>query len=367
MQFIDLAAQQERLRPQIDAAITRVLDHGRFIMGPEIAELERQLAEFSGASSVVSCSSGTDALVMALMALGVGAGDGVIVPSFTFASTAESVALLGATPIFVDVDEQSFNIDAERVGEALADPPPGVRPVGVIAVDLFGQPADYDAIRNVAEPDGCWILADAAQSFGASIHGVPVGRLAAMTTTSFFPAKPLGCYGDGGAILLDESCDLDEVLRSLRVHGSGTHKYDNSRIGLNGRLDTIQAAILIEKLSIFGDELLARQAAADRYSEMLREVVKVPVLTPDSTSAWAQYTIQDDNRDSLAAHLRDAGVPTAVYYPMPLHRQGAYRQFPVSGDLAVCERLAGTVLSLPMHPYLTESDQEQVAEAVISR
>jgi dTDP-4-amino-4,6-dideoxygalactose transaminase len=368
VQFIDLEAQQARIRTGVDAALARVLDHGRFILGPEVGRLEEELAGFCGAAHVVSCASGTDALVMALMARGVGAGDAVIVPSFTFAATAESVALLGATPVFVDVDDRSFNLDPAAVAAAFEEGAPGCRTVGIIAVDLFGQPADYAAIGAAAAAHGAWVIADAAQSFGASRDGVGVGRLAPLTTTSFFPAKPLGCYGDGGAVFA-ESADDDMVLRSVRVHGSGTDKYDNTRIGINGRLDTLQAAVLLEKLRIFTDELAARQRVADRYTDRLTahagERVVTPGLEDGCTSAWAQYTMRVDDRDEVAARLRSEGIPTAVYYPRPLHQQTAYRDFPCGpGGLPVSERLADEVLSLPMHPYLTEADQDRVVAAV---
>lgn len=364
MQFIDLAAQQSRLRAELDSAIARVLDHGRYILGPEVAELERALGEFSGAADVVTCSSGTDALVLALMALGVGPGDGVVVPSFTFAATAEAVALLGAVPIFVDVDEQSYCLDVDHVRAALADTRPGARPVGVIAVDLFGQPADYPALRSVADEFGCWVVADAAQSFGATLGGVAVGRLATITTTSFFPAKPLGCYGDGGAVFVTEASDAP-LLRSLRVHGSGSDKYDNARIGINGRLDTLQAAILLVKLEVFAAEILERQRIAGVYSAQLAGVVVVPHVEDDRTSAWAQYTVRHRDRDRLADGLREVGVPTAIYYPRPLHLQTAYRDYPRGPEgLSRSERLAAEVLSLPMHPYLTGEDQDRVIDAV---
>jgi dTDP-4-amino-4,6-dideoxygalactose transaminase len=369
VQFIDLPAQQARIREAVDAAIARVLDHGRYIMGPEVAELEAALADFCGAPHVVSCASGTDALVLALLARGVGPGDAVVVPSFTFASTAEAVALLGATPVFVDVEADSFNLDPAAVDAALGTGVDGLRTVGVIAVDLFGQPADYPAIVEVATARGAWVVADAAQSFGASLGGVPVGRLAPLTTTSFFPAKPLGCYGDGGAVTA-ASAEDDEVLRSLRIHGSGTHKYDNTRIGINGRLDTLQAAVLLEKLRIFPDELVARQRVADRYAAGLRAAgvadrVVVPTLADGATSAWAQYTLRLADRDGVQARLGEAGVPTAVYYPRPLHQQTAYRDFPTGpGGLPVSERLAGEVLSLPMHPYLEPDDQDRVVDSV---
>jgi dTDP-4-amino-4,6-dideoxygalactose transaminase len=365
MQFIDLVAQQARLREGIDQAITRVLDHGRYIMGPEVAELEAALAEFCGADHVVSCASGTDALVMALMVHGVGPGDAVFVPTFTFASTAEAVALLGATPVFVDVDAETFNLDANKLAQAIEEVPNGLRAAGVIPVDLFGLPADYVAIDSVLAGSDLWVIADSAQSFGAARNGASVGSMASMTTTSFFPAKPLGCYGDGGAIIATDPAQV-EVLRSIRVHGSGTEKYDNVRIGINGRLDTIQAAILLQKLSVFADEILARQRVADRYAEGLGGAVSVPMTPEGASSTWAQYTIQVDDRSGVIAALQGEGVPTAVYYPRPLHRQTAYKEFPIgAGGVEVSERLSSSVLSLPMHPYLDPTDQDQVIAAVI--
>jgi dTDP-4-amino-4,6-dideoxygalactose transaminase len=364
MQFIDLAAQQARLRPQLDAAMARVLDHGRYIMGPEVAELEAELAAFSGADHVVSCASGTDALVMALMVHGVGPGDAVFVPTFTFAATAESVAILGATPVFVDVDDTTFNLDVDQLAVAVRAVPAGLRPVGVVAVDLFGLPADYPGIHRVAEEHGMWVLADAAQSFGAHRDGTTVGRMATITTTSFFPAKPLGCYGDGGAVLTTDA-GMAEVLRSIRVHGSGSEKYDNVRLGINGRLDTLQAAILLPKLAVFADEIVARQRVADRYAAGLGDVVAVPRTPEGAASTWAQYTLQVPDRDGLQAALKADGVPTAVYYPRPLHQQTAYRGYPVgAGGVEVSERLATSVVSLPMHPYLAEADQDLVIAAV---
>jgi len=364
MQFIDLAAQQARLRSEIDEAIARVLDHGRYIMGPEVAELESALVEFSGAPHAISCASGTDALVMALMALGVGVGDAVFVPTFTFAATAEAVAILGATPVFVDVDVETFDIDADKLDVAIDGVPDGLRPVGVIAVDLFGLPADYPRIDDVVAGRNLWVLADGAQSFGASRSGAMVGSHAPITTTSFFPAKPLGCYGDGGAVLCTDE-HVAEVLRSIRVHGSGSEKYDNVRIGVNGRLDTLQAAILLVKLAVFGDEIEFRQRVAARYSEALADVVAVPAVPDGVRSTFAQYTIRVADRDRVVRSLRDDGVPTAIYYPRPLHRQTAYCGYPTAASgVGVSERLAAEVLSLPMHPYLTESDQERVVTAV---
>ena len=364
MQFIDLAAQQARVRSDIDRGIAAVLDHGRYIMGPEVAELEVALAEFCGAPHVVSCASGTDALIMALLVHGVGPGDAVFLPTFTFAATAESVALLGATPVFVDVDDTSFNLDVTKLAEAIAAVPNGLRPAGVVAVDLFVLPADYAGIDAVVAGFDMWVIADAAQSFGATRGGSSVGQMAPITTTSFFPAKPLGCYGDGGAVIATDPAHA-EVLRSIRVHGSGTEKYDNVRLGINGRLDTIQAAILLPKLAVFADEIEARQRVATRYADGLDGVVKVPSAPEGARSTWAQYTIQVADRDAVAAALKAEGVPTAVYYPRPLHQQTAYKSFPVgAGGVEVSERLAGAVLSLPMHPYLSEADQDHVIGAV---
>lgn len=364
MQFIDLAAQQARIREEIDTRVARVLDHGRYIMGPEVAELEAALAEFSGVDHVVSCASGTDALVMALMVHGVGPGDAVFVPTFTFAATAEAVAILGATPVFVDVDDVTFNIDVAKLSSAIDSTPDGLRPVGVIAVDLFGLPADYNAIDEVVDRREMWVVADAAQSFGARREGLRVGQMASITTTSFFPAKPLGCYGDGGAVLTTDA-SIAELLRSVRVHGSGSEKYDNVRLGLNGRLDTLQAAILLPKLGVFAEEIEARDRVASRYSEGLADVATVPAVPAGSQSTWAQYTVRVADRDELAAALKAEGIPTAVYYPRPLHSQTAYSGFPVgAGGVEVSERLAQEVLSLPMHPYLGVKDQDSVMDAV---
>jgi len=364
LQFIDLVAQQAGLRAGIDAAIARVLDHGRYIMGPEINELEAALAEFCGAPEVISCASGTDALVLALLVREVGPGDAVFVPTFTFAATAEAVAILGATPVFVDVDRDTFNLDVASLTAAVEGLPDGLRPVGVIAVDLFGLPADYPAVAEVCAANDMWVIADAAQSFGATTGGVTVGTMAHLTTTSFFPAKPLGCYGDGGAVFAD-SADDAAVMRSLRVHGSGSDKYDNVRIGINGRMDTLQAAILLQKLTVFPAEIEARQVVAARYAEGLGDVVKVPQVPDGQRSTWAQYTIRVADRDGVVARLKERDVPTAVYYPLPLHQQTAYAPFPSSpAGLAASEELAGDVLSLPMHPYLSGDDQARVIAAV---
>jgi dTDP-4-amino-4,6-dideoxygalactose transaminase len=365
--FIDVAAQRRRLGRSVDEAIARVLGHCQFILGPEVRALEAALAAFCGARHAVSCASGTDALVMVLMAAGVGPGDAVICPSFTFTATAEVVALVGATPVFADVEEASFNLDPESLRAACAMARAlGLRPKAVIPVDLYGQPADYDRIMPIAEAESLFVLDDAAQAFGATYKNRRVGALAPATATSFFPAKPLGCYGDGGAVLTDDE-ELAGVLRSLRVHGEGSGKYDCVRIGLNGRLDTIQAAVLIEKLRIFPEEIVARERIARRYSAGLAGVASVPKLAPGSTSVWAQYTIRlaDGRRDELAAALKPQGIPTAIHYPIPLHRQEPYRHFPVAeGGAPVSERLAEEVISLPMHAYLDEATQDRIIEAV---
>ena len=363
--LVDLAAQQASIRHRLEAAVARVLDHGHYIMGPEVGEVEERLAAFCGSRHAVGCASGTDALALALMALELAPRDAVLVPSFTFAATAEVVAWLGAAPVFVDVEEDSFNLDPGGLEAGLlAARRAGLRAVGVIAVDLFGQPADHELIGRFADAHGLWLIADAAQSFGASWGGRPVGTLAKLTTTSFFPAKPLGCYGDGGAVFCDDG-RLAAMLRSLRVHGQGEDKYDNVRIGINGRLDTLQAAILLEKLKIFPEEVVRRQLVADRYGNGLPSALRLPRLTARATSVWAQYTVRTIERDRLRAELAAQSIPTAVYYPRPLHRQTAYARFPRAiGGCPTAERLAREVLSLPMHPYLEPPVQERIIAAV---
>jgi dTDP-4-amino-4,6-dideoxygalactose transaminase len=365
--FIDIGAQRRRLGKSIDEAEGRVLKHCQFINGPEVAELETRLAALVGAKYVVRCASGTDALLMVLMAKGVGPGDAVLCPSFTFCATGESVALTGATPVFVDVDAASFNIDVASLKRGITTAKRlGLKPKAVIAVDLFGQSADHDAIEAAAQAEGMFVLDDAAQSFGASYRGRRLGGFGTITATSFFPAKPLGCYGDGGAIFTDDA-DLADTLRSIRVHGQGSDKYDNVRLGLTGRLDTMQAAVLIEKLKIFEDEIAARNQVAERYARDLGNVVTVPHIAAGNTSVWAQYTIRlpHGDRDSFAAALKAEGVPTAIYYPKSMHQQTAYRHFPVAdGGLPVSETLSSDVISLPMHPYLDEATQARVVKAV---
>jgi dTDP-4-amino-4,6-dideoxygalactose transaminase len=366
--FIDVAAQRRRLGPAIDEAVSRVLAHCLFINGPEVTQLEAALAAFTGAKHVVTCASGTDALLMVLMAKNVGRGDAVFCPSFTFCATGEAVALTGATPLFVDVDEATFNMDVESLKRGIATAKRlGLKPKGVIPVDLFGQSADHDAIGAVAEAEGLFVLDDAAQAFGASYKGRRLGTFGHVTATSFFPAKPLGCFGDGGAILTDDA-ELAETLRSIRVHGQGSDKYDNVRLGLTGRLDTIQAAILIEKLKIFEDEIAARNKVAQRYAQGIGNVVTVPHVASGMTSVWAQYTIRlpkGVDRNEFAAALKAQGIPTAIYYPKSMHQQTAYRDYPIAdGGVPVCEALSDDVISLPMHAYLDEPTQERIIKAV---
>ncbi len=366
--FIDIGEQRRRLGVKIDNAVAKVLTHCQFINGPEVTQLEADLAAFSGAKHVVACASGTDALLMVLMAKGVGPGDAVLCPSFTFCATGEVVALAGATPVFVDVDEATFNMNVDSLKRGIATAKKlGLKPKAVIPVDLFGQPADHDAVAAVAKENGLFVLDDAAQSFGASYKGKRLGTLALATATSFFPAKPLGCYGDGGAIFTDDA-DLAEKLRSVRVHGSGTDRYDNVRIGLTARLDTLQAAILIEKLKIFDEEIAARNKVAQRYFDALHNIVTAPRVADGNVSTWAQYTIRlpkGNDRDAFANALKAQGIPTAIYYPKSMHQQTAYKHYPVvEGGLPVCERLSADVISLPMHPYLDQASQDRVIKAV---
>lgn len=367
IQFIDLAAQRRRLGKRIDDAVARVLTHCQFILGPEVRELERDLSAFCGARHALSCANGTDALALVLMAKGVKAGDAVFCPSFTFCATAEVVAWVGATPVMIDVKEDTFNIDSESLERGIATAKSlGLKPTCLIPVDLFGLPADYDRLLPMAAAHGLFVLSDAAQSFGARYHGRSVGTFGLATSTSFFPAKPLGCYGDGGAVFTDDP-ELAAIMESLRVHGYGTDKYDNVRIGMNGRMDTVQAAILIEKLKIFPDEIVARNRIAARYSEGLQDVCIVPHAPEHLTSVWAQYTIRvrPAQRAPLIAALAAEHIPTAMYYPKPLHRQVAYRDYPIAGNgLPVSDRLAEEVLSLPMHPYLAPDVQDRIIDAV---
>jgi dTDP-4-amino-4,6-dideoxygalactose transaminase len=364
-QFIDLAAQQKLIRPQLDAAIKKVLDHGQYIMGPEVKELEGQLIEFTGAKHALTCANGTDALTLVLMAWGVGPGDAVFVPSFTYVATAEAPAQLGATPFFVDVCEDTFNIDPRSFKQAVMDCRNlGLKPRAVIAVDLFGQPANVDEITDIAHQENIKVLVDGAQSFGGSSNKRMVGSMGDATTTSFFPAKPLGCYGDGGAVFTSNDEDF-EIINSIRLHGKGREKYDNIRIGLNSRLDTMQAAILLEKLKIFPNELLLRNKAALEYSNRLNTKFRTPELSSGMVSAWAQYTLILNDRDQVQSHLKSEGIPSVIYYPNPLSLQTGYKHYPcVSSGTPVSESLSARVLSLPMHPYLQTSSQTRICEVL---
>jgi dTDP-4-amino-4,6-dideoxygalactose transaminase len=377
--FIDLAAQQARLKPRIDAAIQRVLAHGAYVMGPEVRAFEEQLAEFGRVRHALSCGNGTDALALPLMAWGIGHGDAVFCPSFTFAATPEVIPWTGATPVFVDILPDTYNLDPAHLEAAIeAVKAKGqLRPRAVIAVDLFGQPADYPRIFDICRRHGLKLIADSAQGFGCTLHGEHPIRWADAATTSFFPAKPLGGYGDGGAVLTNDGA-LWERMDSLRVHGKvvksdfETHtfshdpKYLNMRIGMNSRLDTMQAAILIEKLGVFAEEIELRQDVAARYAEGLADhVISTPRVIEGGRSVWAQYVIEHHDRDGLATHLKALGVPTAVYYPVPMHRQEPYAGFPLGpGGLPVSDAKAATVLALPMHAYLQEHVQDHIIEAV---
>lgn len=363
--FIDLQAQRKRIEAGVNAAIQKVLAHGGFVMGPEVAALERKLAEHCGAKHVLTCSSGTDALVIPLMAKGVGHGDAVFVPSFTFTATAEVVALSNATPVFVDVEPDTFNMDVKNLARAITTArKQGLHPRAVIPVDLFGQPADMDEINALCAKEGVWVLADAAQSYGAGYKNKRVGALAEVSATSFYPSKPLGCYGDGGAVFTDDA-DFYQRMTHIRVHGQGKDRNENVCIGLTARLDTIQAAVLLEKLSIFDSECAERQKIAARYNKLLGGVVDTPVVRADRTSVWAQYTIKSRLRDKIVSTLAAEKIPTAMFYPRPIHVQPAYRMYPVvEGGLPVTEQLSREVVSLPMHAYLTEADQDRIVAAV---
>jgi dTDP-4-amino-4,6-dideoxygalactose transaminase len=375
--FIDLQAQRRRLGQPLEDAILEVVRSGAYIMGPQIARFEAELAAFGQAPHALSCGSGTEALILPLMAWGIGPGDAVFCPAFTFAATAEVMPLVGATPVFVDIRPDTYTLDAERLDAAiLAVTAEGrLKPRAVIAVDLFGQPADYPALAKVCGRHGLKLIADSAQGFGCTLGGRQPLHWADVTTTSFFPAKPLGAYGDGGAVLCKDA-GLYDLLVSLRVHGQAVGsdlegrtfehdpKYLNMRVGLNSRMDTLQAAILLQKLTIFADEIATRDRIADRYAEGLGDVVSTPRVIPGGTSVWAQYTIETEDRDGLAAHLKNEGVPTAVYYPVPLHLQTPYAGAPAPGGLPVTEAKADRVISLPMHAYLEPDVQDQIIATV---
>jgi dTDP-4-amino-4,6-dideoxygalactose transaminase len=382
MQFIDLSAQQKRIRGTIEKRIAAVLDHGKYIMGPEVQQLEAELAQFVGVTHAISCASGTDALLISLMAYGVGPGDAIITTPFTFIATAEVISLLGAIPVFVDIDKTTFNIDPEKMAtviSAIKNSNFDLHPLprqhektplqlkGIIAVDLFGLPADYEKINAIAQREGLFVIEDAAQSLGGEFKGKKACSLAEVGCTSFFPAKPLGGYGDGGMCFTPNETIAD-VIRSLRIHGKGGHKYDNVRIGVNGRLDTLQASILLSKLEIFSEEIKLRQQVAQRYGELLggHDSIIVPEIPDGYKSVWAQYSLLasgENHRQTLQDKLKDDGIPSAIYYPKPLHLQTAFAHLGYAeGSFPVCEDYSNRIFSLPMHPYLKEKDQALIAE-----
>ena len=369
--FIDLKAQYARVDEAVKKGIDGVLEHGAYVMGPEIAELESRLSNFSAVRHAIGCASGTDALIMALMAFEVGPGDAVFTTPFTFMATAEAIALLGATPVFVDIDPVTYNIDPSDLKRKIDDVKNDnkLTPKGVIAVDLFGQPADYERIEPLAHNNGLFLIVDAAQSFGATYQGKPVCSFGDVACTSFFPAKPLGCYGDGGMVFAHND-DLHKLLVSIRVHGMGEDKYENVRLGINGRLDSMQAAVLLAKFEIFPDEIEKRQQAAERYNTLLADVsdITLPHVAEGNTSVWAQYSLlakDSEHRAEVMETLKEAGIPSVIYYPKPLHLQKAYAYLGYSkGDLPVCEGIAERIFSLPMHPYLKEEDQQAIAKVL---
>jgi len=363
--FIDLAAQQKLLRPQIEAAISKVLDSGHYIMGQEVTDLEAKLAEFTGAKHALVCSSGTSALVLAMMVLGVKKGDAVFVPTFTFIATAEAVILAGGTPVMVDVRKDTFLMDDEDLKKAILwAKEQGLTPKLVVPVDLFGLAADYDKISAIAKENGMQVVCDACQSFGAAVGNKRIGTLGAISATSFFPAKPLGCYGDGGALFTDSDENL-ELMKSFRVHGMGADRYENVRIGINGRLDTIQAAILLVKMTVLEDELKKRDEVAAKYREGIKKAIHQHI-PQGYKSAWAQYSMLVENRDKVQAMLKEKGIPTMIYYPLPIHRQKAYEMFAIGREFPVSDMLSQKILSVPMHPYLDSETQGYIIDAMNS-
>ncbi len=366
MQFIDLGAQRARIGERLTAAMQRVVEDGRYILGPQVAEFEQKLAAYAGVKHVVACANGTDALLLPLYASGIGPGDAVFVPSFTFAATAEVVALAKAEPVFVDVDAETYNIDIESLEAAIdmVKKEGRLKPRAIIPVDLFGLAADYDAIMAIARRENLLVIEDAAQSMGGSADGAMCGAFGHVAGTSFYPAKPLGCYGDGGAMFTNDGA-LADRLRSFAFHGKGETQYDNIHVGINSRLDTLQAAILIEKLAILEEEMEARRVVADRYAEGLGDVVKAACNPGHGRSAWAQYAIETPTRDGLKAHLQEKGIPSVIYYVKPLHAQVAYSHYPrTPTGLKVSEELPSRILCLPMHPYLGTDDQDRIIETI---
>ncbi|MCD4677354.1 MAG: DegT/DnrJ/EryC1/StrS family aminotransferase [Desulfobacula sp.] len=370
--FVDLAAQQQRILPQIEKNIQTVLKHGKYIMGPEVIELEKRLADFVQVHHAVTCASGTDALLMVLMAYGIGPGDAVFTTPFTFIATAEVIKLLGATPVFVDINPKTFNISVPKLEASIKEVSLAghLKPKAIIPVDLFGLPCDYDPINQIASEYDLIVIEDAAQSFGAEYKGRMAGSLGYAGCTSFFPAKPLGCYGDGGAVFTD-SDEIADKLLSIRVHGKGKDKYENIRLGLNGRLDTLQAAILLPKLEIFSQELESRRKVAKTYTELLsseKDLLTLPAIFSGYKSAWAQYSLlatDKEIRKDIQNMLKEEGIPTAVYYPTPLHLQTAFADLGYKkGDFPVSEDCSSRIFSIPMHPYLTSKDQLEICKYI---
>lgn len=365
LEFIDLQAQRAVLKDEINDGIAAVLEHGRFVMGPEVLEFEQKLAEFGEAKHALGCANGTDALILPMLAWGIGPGDAVFCPSFTYCATAEIIAHVGATPVFIDMDRETYNMDAGSLKKAIEEVKAKgeLTPRAVIAVDLFGQSADYDAITPIVREHGLKLVADSAQGFGTTLNGKQPLEWTDIATTSFFPAKPLGCYGDGGAVLMHDD-ELRDAIDSLRIHGKGTDKYDNIRVGINSRLDTLQAAILLPKLAIFAEEIEKRNVIAQRYIDGLKDyALRTPKVMDGVVSTWAQFTIEVPDFESFGAALREKGIPTARYYPRPIHMQTAYAQFPVQGNgltntMDCCDK----IISLPMHAYLDEDTQDMIIE-----
>ncbi len=368
MEFIDLHAQQNRLKAEIDAGIADVLRHGRYILGPQVTEFEGKLAAFADAKHALSCANGTDAILLALMAWNIGPGDAVFCPSFSYCATAEVIALRGATPVFVDIDRETYNLDPDSLRAAITQVQRQglLTPRAIIVVDLFGQCADYPVLAPIIQDAGLKLISDCAQGFGSTRGGKHPLEWADVQTTSFFPAKPLGCYGDGGAVLTQDT-DLHKKMESLRFHGRGTAPFDSDYIGLNSRLDTLQAAILLPKLAIFEDEIAKRNIIAKRYSKALKpHVARTPKIDDDVVSTWAQYTIEVPDAETFSNALKKRGIPNARYYPLPIHMHTAYQDFPISGNgLPNTMACRNHVVSLPMHPYLSEADQDRIIEAAI--
>ena len=370
MQFIDLNRQQQRIRDQIESNIIKILNHGKYILGPEVFELEKQLGEFTGIKHAIACSSGTDALLLALLAYNIGHGDIVITTPFTFIATAEVISLLGARPVFSDIDSQTFNIDPEKLEQTIQNLIKNEKkPKAIIPVDIFGLPADYNSIHDIAKKYNLYVIEDAAQSFGAQYFDKRACSLCEITCTSFFPAKPLGGYGDGGMIFTNKD-ELNDCIRSILVHGQGENKYQNVRTGINARLDSLQAAVLLPKFSIFPDELELREKTANSYNELLKNSSLITQLIPDGyKSAWAQYSIlasNENERKKILDSLTKNNIPSAIYYPIPLHLQKVFKTLDYKeGDFPICEDISKRVFSIPMHPYLTIEEQKQIVDIII--